>query len=176
MNPNLEAKYLRLEKSRNRLLDNLEQLDPAILNTPAADNKWSVGQIVAHLVLVEEFTVCYMQRKLQEPEKLISSSLSHTVKSILLTILLKSQVRFKAPPRMADVPEEVCLPELRSKWDHLRFQFEDLLTDLPPELLHKCLFKHPYAGPLSAAQCLTFLQDHFDHHAAQIKQLIKVKS
>ncbi|TXK44885.1 DinB family protein [Pontibacter qinzhouensis] len=171
MNLLLEVKYLKLEKSRNRLLDALEQVDPVILNTKIAEDKWSIAQIVAHLVLVEEFTLSYMQRKLEEPEKLPAASLKNYLKSLLLKLALKSKLKFKAPPRVADVPDKVCLQSLRRQWNGVRYTFEDLLTDLPPELLDKCLFKHPYVGPLSVTQCLTFLQDHFDHHAAQIKHL-----
>ncbi|MFT2008793.1 DinB family protein [Pontibacter sp. 13R65] len=171
MNLILEAKYLQLEKSRNKLLDELEHIEPVILNTPCVEEKWSMAQIVAHLVLVEEFTLSYMHRKLQEPDQLENASLSHSLKSLLLKVALKTNLKFKAPPRVAEVPEQVCLQTIRSKWDTIRFKLEDLLTDLTPELLEKCLFKHPYVGPLTASQCLSFLQDHFDHHAAQIKHL-----
>lgn len=173
MNLKLEAKYLRLEQSRNRLLDELEGLDENLLNTPAAGGKWSIIQHIAHLLLVDKATMGYMQHKILLQDALPTSSFSHSFKSLLLKLVLQSGKKYKAPPSVATVPEHAKLPELRQEWDDIRFKLEDVLTDIPPQLLDKCLFRHPYAGPLSISQTLTFLQDHFDHHLRAIYRLKK---
>lgn len=164
MNPKLEDKYLRLEQSRNRLLDELAGLDDSQLNSSPEAGKWSINQHVAHLVLVEELTLSYVQHKLQKPEELQEASFGNAFKSALLKLALISGKKFKAPAPTAAVPDKANLQELRQRWDTARFTMEDVLTDLPTHLLDKCLFKHPYVGPLSINQTLIFLQDHFDHH------------
>lgn len=171
MNLKLEAKYLRLETSRNRLLDELEGLDEDLLNTPAAVGKWSIIQHIAHLLLVDKVTMGYVQHKLRQQEQLHTSSISQSFKSLLLKLALQSGKKYKAPPAVANVPDHASLPELRQEWDDIRFKLEDVLTDIPPHLLDKCLFKHPYVGPLTTSQALTFLQDHFDHHLRAIHHL-----
>ncbi|MDX5482782.1 MAG: DinB family protein [Hymenobacteraceae bacterium] len=171
MHPKLEMKYLRLEKTRNRLLDELEGYDDTLLNTSPAEGKWSVNQIVAHLVLVEKLTMGYMQHKLQKQEALPPSSFSSWISSVLLKLALMSGKKFKAPAPVATVPDRASLPALRREWNEIRYKMEDVLTELPPQVLDKCLFKHPYAGPLSVSQTLDFIQDHFDHHLRQIQQL-----
>ena len=171
MNLKLEAKYLRLEQSRNRLLDELEGLDEDLLNTPAADGKWSIMQHIAHLLLVDRMTMSYVQRKLAQQDQLQDSSLSHSFRSLLLKLTLQSGKKYKAPPVVANVPDRASLPALRQEWDDIRFKLEDVLTDIPPQHLGKCLFRHPYAGPLTISQTLTFLQDHFNHHHRAIYHL-----
>lgn len=171
MNLKLEAKYLRLEQSRNRLLDELEVLDENLLNTPAAEGKWSILQHIAHLLLIDKVTMSYVQHKLAQQDELLTASFSNALKSLLLKLALQSGKKYKAPPMVSNVPEHASLPALRQEWDDIRFKLEDVLTDIPNELLNKCLFKHPNAGPLTISQTLTFLQDHFDHHLRSIQQL-----
>lgn len=171
MDPKLEYKYLRLEKTRNRLLDELEGLDDDLLNIPAADGKWSINQILCHLIKSEQLTAGYIKKKLSDKEDLGCSSFSNSYKSLLLKLALKSGKKFNAPASVAEVPGSSSFFDIRRQWDEVRFTMEDVLTEIPEDALDKCLFRHPYAGPLSVLQTLTFLQDHFDHHLPQIHQL-----
>ncbi|MBX0331682.1 DinB family protein [Pontibacter sp. HSC-14F20] len=170
MNPLLESRYLKLEESRNRLVGELEGLDEELLNRATPTGKWSINQIVAHLIQVEQLTNSYIQRKLQE-DKLESASLAHTFRSLLLRVALHSGMKFKAPDAVAKVPAYASLNSLRIQWDAARYQLEDTLTELPQQQLDKCVFRHPYAGMLTIGQTLDFLQDHFSHHARQISRL-----
>lgn len=170
MNPKLEVKYLYFEKSRNKLLKDLQSIDNTQLNTPSAEGKWSIGQILAHLLQVEQVTISSIQHKLQQ-EELHTVSLKNKVRAVLLKLALNSGMKFKAPPAVATVPTIVSLEQIRQQWDETRYKLEDLLTELPPALLDKCLFRHPYAGMLTISQTLTFLQDHFNHHLHQIQHL-----
>jgi len=171
MNAALEAKYLRLEQSRNHMLDELEGLDDGLLNTPPAEGKWSINQIVAHLVLTEKQTINYVQYKVTRQEELHDATFSNDIKSFLLKLALKSGRKYKAPASVATVPTTSSLPMLRSDWDQVRFKLEDVLSELPRELLNKCLFKHPHVGPLTIQQTLSFLQDHFSHHLRQVHHI-----
>ena len=171
MNPKLEVKYLYLEKSRNKLLNDLESIDDTLLNTCPAEGKWSVGQIAAHLLQVEQLTISYIQRKISKEEELQPSSVRNMVSSVVLKVALNSGIKFKAPQVAATVPAIVDLDKVRTQWDETRYKLEDLLTELPPAMLDKCLFRHPYAGMLNASQTLTFIQDHFNHHLHQINHL-----
>lgn len=170
MNPYLEARYLKLEETRNRLLDELEGLDEELLNRPAAEGKWSINQIIAHLVQSEQLTNSYLQRKMRE-ESHETAGLSHVVRSLLLRVALNTGMKFKAPEAAAHMPAHAALSSLRNQWDAARYQLEDTLTELPQDMLGKCIFRHPYAGMLTMPQTLTFLQDHFSHHARQIARL-----
>lgn len=173
MNPKLEISYLFLEKSRNRLLNELEGFEDGQLNVLPATDKWSINQIVAHMVLVEQLTSGYIQNKIEKDETLHTSTFSNIARNILLKVALKSGMKFKAPETVASVPEKASLASLRRQWDSVRYNLEDLLTELPPHMLDKYLFKHPAVGPLTVNQTLSFLQDHFDHHLKQINQLKK---
>ncbi|GHA61303.1 DinB family protein [Pontibacter akesuensis] len=171
MNPKLEDKYLRLEQTRNRLLDELESLDETQLNAAPAEEKWSINQHVAHLTLVDKATLGNILYKLQHQDQLQDSSLKQAVKALLLRVALKSGKKYRAPVQVANVPATSQLPELRQEWDTVRFQLEDELTAMPRHVMGKGLFKHPRVGYLTIGQTLTFLQDHFDHHYLIIQSL-----
>jgi uncharacterized damage-inducible protein DinB len=171
MNPKFEVKYLFLEKSRNRLLDELESFEDGQLNVIPAPNQWSINQIVAHLIMVDRLTIGYIQNKVKKEQTLKTTFIANFIKNIALKVALKSGLKFKAPQVVASVPEKSSLETLRSQWDGVRFELEDLLTELPSNMMDKYLFKHPSSGPLTTIQALSFLQDHFDHHLQQIRQL-----
>ncbi|MFD1188455.1 DinB family protein [Pontibacter rugosus] len=172
MDAKLESKYLRLEQTRNLLLDELESLDDAQLNSMPAAGKWSLNQHVAHLVIVDDAALGGIRYKLQQQDKLRDSTFAQAVKAFLLKVALKSGKKYKAPAAVATVPDTAHLPALRQNWDKVRFQLEDELTSMPHHLLDKGIFKHPRVGYLNINQTLSFLQDHFDHHV-QIMQRIK---
>lgn len=171
MDSRLEAKYLRLEKTRNRLLDELEGLDDDLLNTSLEEGKWSVNQVLAHLVMVEQVTAGFIERRIQKEEQLITSPLLNLIRASLLKVALLSGIKFKAPEEVAYPPAKSQLSSLRHEWDKARFRLEDLLTDFPAPLLDTYIFRHRHAGPLTIYQSLSFLQDHFNHHLRQIKNL-----
>ncbi|AKD05837.1 hypothetical protein PKOR_19485 [Pontibacter korlensis] len=164
MNPKLEVKYLRLEQSRNRLLDELAGLSDEQLNTYPAAGKWSINQHVAHLVLVEERALSSIKQQLQQQDTLLDIDFSTSVKALLVKLALHSGRKYKAPAAVANVPDQAALPELRQQWDKLRFELEDELTSFPHHLLEKGVLNHPMVGCLSINQALSFLQDHFEHH------------
>ncbi|MCX2739119.1 DinB family protein [Pontibacter anaerobius] len=164
MNPKLEDKYLHLEESRNRLLDELAGLDDAQLNTATSAGKWSINQHVAHLVLVEERALDNIRYKLSRQEELQNVGLNQIVRAFLMKLALQSGRKYKAPAVVAAVPNTCHLPALRQQWDKARFELEDELTGFPNQLLEKGIFKHPMVGYLTISQTLTFLQDHFIHH------------
>lgn len=171
MHPKLENKYLKLEQSRNRLLDELKVLDHAQLNTAPAPGKWSINQHLAHLVLVEEQVLQVLRHQLQEPEQLQDAPFTSGIKALLVKAALASGKKYKAPAQVATVPEVSLLHELRQRWDTCRFALEDMLTDFPPRLLDKAVFKHPVAGPFTLIQTLAFVQDHLAHHEQQLQTL-----
>lgn len=164
MDPKLEDRYLRLEDSRNRLLDELAGLDDDQLNIAPAAGKWSINQHIAHLVLVEDAALANIRYKLQQQDKLQDNGFAQTVRAFLMKLALQSGRKYKAPAIVADVPATCHLPELRQQWDQVRFELEDELTSFPQQLLEKGVFKHPMAGYLTISQTLAFIQDHFIHH------------
>ena len=57
MDSKLHELFERLEKQRINLLLQLESYPNEKLNLPAANNKWSVNQIIEHLILAEEISI-----------------------------------------------------------------------------------------------------------------------
>jgi len=64
----LKHYFAQLEQQKNNLLNELSSLSVEKLNSAPA-GKWSITQIVAHLITVERLSIQYMQKKIQGIEQ-----------------------------------------------------------------------------------------------------------
>ena len=86
---------------------------------------------------------------------------------------MASNYKFKAPKILGDVPENLHYQEVITNWNETRRQLQSLVETIPDDLIDREVYRHPRAGRLNLTQMVTFFQDHFDHHASQVKRLIK---
>jgi hypothetical protein len=164
--------YLLLEEKRKKLYNLLESLDEQKLNFRPADDKWSITQIVFHLVKAEQLSVISINKEIRNTSSR-RAGVSAFVRSSLLKYALISPLKFKAPPIMGNVPKEYDINELKTKWLTVRNKLHIALGEVNKELSKKYLFTHPYAGKLNIYQTMDFLVQHFNHHYRQIKRLGK---
>ncbi len=175
MKKDLHIKFEELEKSRIALFNQLDSLSEQEINFKNDPSKWSVVQIIFHLVKSEQLTVIAFSRNLEKTEKLRNSGIMGFFRHISLSIALKSSFRFKAPRMLSNMPDKYDIQELKNKWNTIRNNFSEALEKLPEPIVNKATFKHPLAGWLNSNQMLDFLNNHFDHHKRQIQNLIEVQ-
>lgn len=171
----LRDKYLHLEDKRKNLYDLLETLDEKQLNFRPAEDKWSITQIVFHLVKAEQLSVISINKEIRNTNS-GRAGVSAFVRSSLLKFALISPLKFKAPPIMGNVPKEYDINELKTKWLTVRNKLHTALGEVDKELGKQYLFVHPYAGKLNIYQTMDFLVQHFNHHYRQIKRLAGIRS
>ena len=73
MKKDLHVKFEELEKSRIALFNQLDSLSEQEINFKNDPSKWSVVQIIFHLVKSEQLTVIAFSRNLEKTEKLKNS-------------------------------------------------------------------------------------------------------
>ena len=165
-----------LEKRRRQLFDRLAGLDPDFLSRRPREGRWSMIQVMCHLIRAEELSLSYIQKKVDKPEGLPDVTVSGWLRVLWLAVALRSPLRIKAPAAAADVPEREDLAKTRRRWDEVRSQWRVLLERFPPELKRKGVLRHPFAGRMTLAQALAFTAEHVRHHEKQIEAIRRAKS
>ncbi len=173
MHLQIQPAYNRLKTSLEDILRDLEKLDETTLNRIPAPGKWSCAQIMLHINLSIGGTLSYLHKKLQQPELIEKSGIAARFRSSLLNAALRSDIKFKAPKGLDNLPEYASFSEIQSLTQQNLDKMEQFLSNFPSQLLRKNVFKHPAAGRINIYQTLAFLDAHALHHKRQIAQIIK---
>jgi len=166
----------RIDHMLDTLHAQLQYLPDELLNQKPGLEKWSILQVLHHLLIAEKLSAMYVHKKTSSgiddiPKAPLSGYLR--LASLRMTYLLP--FKFKAPPAVGDgaLPATSTLEETLAAWTQNRMRLRELLLALPENALKKAIYKHPIAGKLNAFQMLYFFDLHFRHHLGQIKRTLK---
>ena len=173
MNSKLESKFNKLENSRLRLLAELEKRDDKELNYHPGKDEWSVIQVMHHLIIIEQLSIGYINKKLTYRTNIKKSGFGTAIKVFVLKLILKMPFRFKAPKIVSEVPDDIDFKETKNQWDQIRKEMRELFDNLPEDFLNKNIFKHALAGRMNIYQMLSFMEEHFRHHVKQIDRIAR---
>ena len=165
----LEKQLQAFDDTRRGLLDEMEALDPALLVAKPIAGKWSMIEIVEHLVLAERAVFLGLPdpRRIEEKPR----DFGNRVRYALVMFILTSGIPVRTPsPAM--VPQgDRGLAELRRLWDESQRWLRSCIAHLGPEAGRKAVFEHPIAGPLTVSQAVRMGQVHVEGHVRQIRRL-----
>jgi hypothetical protein len=167
----LLRRFEQLETSRQKLLADLADVNELILYKKPVPGKWNITQIIYHLQFSEGISAGYVKKKMQGGNALKKTGATAMIRSTLLKWLLLSGYKWKAPPMLGNVPEELLYSEVISCWEESRKTLFSLIDTMPEDLAGREIYRHPRAGRLNLFHMLDFFQDHFDHHLLQIKRI-----
>jgi hypothetical protein len=154
---------------RGVLLDEMASLDPASLVAKPLPGKWSILEILEHLVLAERAVL----QGLPDPVRLIERkrTLKHRVRYVLVMFVLKFGIPVEVPsPAMVPCGRR-GLAELRRLWDENQAWLRAYVDRLDRKGVRRAVFEHPVAGPLTPEQAVHIDQVHLDTHIRQIRRL-----
>lgn len=171
----LKQRLSNLDKKLNLLLEELKFYSDDQLNRKPGEGKWSVIQNMHHLLLVEQASQKYLEKKLSFNPTLKNTSPLTNLRMALLWSSLKSPFKFDAPKAVGqdNLQEYVGFWDQSKQWKEQRAELHQYLASLPADLLKKEVYKHPFAGRLSIAGMLASIEWHFDRHHKQIRKIIK---
>jgi hypothetical protein len=165
----LERQLRAFDDTRRALLDELEGLDSGALVAKPLAGKWSILEIIEHLVLSERAVF----RGLPDPARLenVERGVGHRVRYLLVMFILNSGIRVRVPSPSMVPRGGRSLAELRGLWDENQDWLRSCIDRLGPNGVRKAVLEHPVAGPLSVGQAVAMAQVHVDGHVRQIRAL-----
>lgn len=140
----------------------------------APAGKWSVHQILAHVIAAEKLSIMYLQKKILGIKEVENTGLWEDIKMILLQVSQRLPFKFRAPRSLVEqTPAYTSFDELVADWDKTRAELNVLLEKFDDTQIRKRIYKHIRAGRLNIQHALIFFREHIIHHTPQINRLIK---
>ena len=170
----LETRLNALRSTTEALFGRLARYDEATLNATPRPDAWSALQICHHLMLAEAGTLRYFRKKLSHNPALQPTDWKEKLRVWVLRTYLGLGLKKQAPPylRGEHLPTTTTLATTTERWRTQRAELRDYLLSLPAELHGKQIFKHPFAGRLSLAGTVAFLEAHQARHIKQIERTL----
>ncbi|REJ79087.1 MAG: DinB family protein [Acidobacteria bacterium] len=155
---------------RQALLDRLSDLDDDVLTSRPIEGKWSVIEIVEHMVVAEREVMMGLPEK--DRIKVYNRSLKNKV-MLKVVMFVLGRIRVKVPSKTMLPKGEQDLTKLRALWDENQEWFRRYVESCDEAALENAVFKHPVAGPINVRQAVDMSIAHLDAHSEQIETLLK---
>ncbi|MBK9337326.1 MAG: DinB family protein [Lewinellaceae bacterium] len=157
------------------LLNALASTSDAVLNQKPADGGWSAIQVLHHLIVSEELSLRYVQKKLGFEPTLEKAGLAEWLRARTLWFYLNIPIKFKAPPMVGreHLPDFATLADTKARWMDIRQKWAAYIGQMPSDMAEKAVYRHPLAGRLSWSGMLTFFRCHFERHLKQIRRTLR---
>jgi hypothetical protein len=174
MHPPLLKQFNSLEADRQKLLLTLTALPDEAILFQAPEGKWSVNQILTHLLTSERLSVLYMRKKSLGIDAVDNSGIVESIKLLIIKVSQRLPLKFKAPTVLAEhTPDALPLPQVIQQWDAVRNDLRKFLEGMAEKNIRKKIYKHPVVGMLDVMQAMAFFHEHIHHHWPQVKSLLK---
>lgn len=164
------------EADRQALMTRLDALSEETLTQKPAPDKWSVVEVMVHLIKAETGTLKYLKKKLEVGGHRPASAFAGFRKAFL-NIVIATPLKFKAP-KVVQLEKDVKMSyaEAKSQWDNVRNELRTEYAAIDPKLIGHDLFKHPFAGKLNLLQSTSFMHHHMTRHIGQIDRTLEAVS
>ncbi len=174
MNSDLKIQFEVIRKERTTVLQEVSSLTEEQFNFSPHLGKWSISQILTHVLTSEQLSLGYMTKKAKVIHTLDDSGWIESLKMLLLKVSQRIPLKYKAPKVVvASTPAALSKEELSQRWHHQLNELKDFLETIEDKHVRKKIYKHPIAGRLDVRQALQFFQEHFHHHLPQVWRLLE---
>ncbi len=171
----LLSRNARYTQNVDDLLAELEPLSEELLNRKTPTGGWSAIQTMHHLILSEELSFAYVQKKLSFQPQLEPAGIAAQWRGFLLWAYLSTPFKFKAPKNVGDenLPDHASFADTRARWQKTRANWTDFMEKMPDEIGNKAIYKHPRVGRMGWAQMMLFFETHMARHSKQIRRAVQ---
>lgn len=160
-----------IERKRARLLDDIATMPPAMVTSHPRPGKWSIQEIVEHLVLSEVGVLGDLAALRDVPP--LRRRLKHRLRYWVVMFVLRFDIPVQVPSRALLPGGERSIAELGRQWEANHRLLREWLANPEPRQVDAALFRHPIAGPMTAIESLRMLEVHLDRHARQVQALVR---
>ena len=173
MHPRLEEVLNYLDSERTELLEAIELVPTELRDQPPGPDRWSVAQVLQHLVIIEKRIGMGMTKWVGDavagglgPEPETSSVLN----SLDLALIADRSRRRNAPEEVRPNGDL----DATSAWTALEQTRAALRAGVLPGdglALGEVIQTHPVLGPINLYQWLLFVGSHEVRHTAQVREI-----
>jgi DinB family protein len=169
MHRTFESRVLVWADDRRRLLDEVERLEPERLTAKPLPGKWSILEILEHLVVGDREVL----QGLPEPSALVGRPrrLKDRVGYRMVMLVLTCHIPANVPSPRYLPRGQSSLPDLRRDWDEMQQWLRSYVERLDQGDPARAVFEHPIAGPMTMQQVLDMGKLHLARHTRQIRRL-----
>ncbi len=172
MNAQIEKQFNQIEVQRKDLFNELKGYSDELLNKKPAPEKWSVAEVIAHLITAEEMSLKYLQKKTQDTSTAKPENFNSKWRWLLVQIVFNFNLKFKAPAIVEPKLGYQSLADLEKKWTDVRSQIAAILHKLSDKEINTELWKHAVAGKLNLYHMVEFFGVHSSRHKKQIERTL----
>jgi len=151
LHPTLERRFYSLDKKLNILLEYLKDYSEDQLNRKPGPEKWSVIQVMHHLLLAESGSHRYLEKKLSFGADLKNAGVQSWFRKQTLKVVMKSPLKWKAPAAISqdNLPNYAGFWDTAKQWKEERAALKKFLSTVPADTLGKEAYKHSFAGRMN---------------------------
>lgn len=160
-----------LNRERLGLLNRLASIAPDELNRKPGPQRWTLDQVLQHLVLAEREVLQHLPDLTDlVPRKQYPY---HFIGYAVVLLVLKWCIPVPVPsPAM--VPDgNITLTRIRTQWDRNFDWLTAYVNGLNIETARQAVFIHPVCGPLTIFQALYMDRLHLSFHTRQINRILQ---
>ena len=168
----LDTRMKTFDRARWGLLDELGALEPAKLVARPMPGKWSILEIVEHLVLAERTVLQGLPEAAELKER--EPRLKHQLRYLLVLLVLKARIPVKVPTPAMAPSGTGDLGHWRRLWDENQAWLRSYIEDRAARSARGTALRHPVAGPISVEHGVVMSQLHLAIHTRQIRALLRL--
>jgi uncharacterized damage-inducible protein DinB len=173
MNAQLRKRFLQLEEERKNLFTDLRKYSDEVINKKPSPEKWSVAEVIAHVMTAEEYSLKYLQKKVLDTSQEKSETFKNKWRWLLVQTVFTFDIKFKAPEIVEPKIGYTTLADLETNWANNRSETIKVITTLTDEEVNKTLWKHAVAGKMNLHHMVQFFGVHYNRHKKQIERTLE---
>ncbi len=171
MLPKLQLQFKQIEQLKSDLIESLDQINEDQLQFRIQPDSWNRLQVVQHLVIVEERTLAYMEKKINSFPDAKNIEWTASIRSAFLILIQRLPFKYKVPTKRVAPEGDLVYSDLKQEWQSIRQKLQNFLEQFTTENVHFPILRHPIVGMLSIPQTLRFIEEHFKRHLKQFGRI-----
>ncbi|CAB1063186.1 hypothetical protein D1BOALGB6SA_7969 [Olavius sp. associated proteobacterium Delta 1] len=170
MLPNNQEQYDSLKRKLEALLQRLNSSSGEELSFKAGPDKWSVVEVVEHLVIAEKDLLNQLSTNI--PASTLDPEAKTPEKYQIVIKVMERDIEVDVPHESMEPHGRLTLDDLVNQWNDIREKLQGLLAEIHADNKDDLVYRHPYGGPLDISETLHFFDVHYDNHMRHIDRIL----
>jgi len=167
---NIQEQFDSLTGKREELFQHLESLTSEELSFKAGPDKWSIVEVVEHLVIAEDDLLTQLTTEVPSPPLDIESKTPEKYQAVIK--VMERDIKVDVPHESLEPHGRLTLDDLLNQWNDIQKKLQGILAAIHADNKDDLVYQHPYGGPLDISETLHFFDVHFDNHMRHIDRIL----